>query len=80
MDDYERFGVPAPPWRDYYLAPLITVVPGERTCLVCGSTFTPKEKYCQLCVNADHNTWDGTGPPSVETVSYLEEGVWRYTV
>ncbi len=63
---------------------LITVTPGERTCLACGETF-PAGWHCPRCaseeIDEDDNKNAGVKrqrPPSVETVSYLRPEEFRY--
>lgn len=50
---------------------LVTVVPGERTCLACGETSGGT--YCVRC-GADES--EGRAP-MVETVSYLHPDEYR---
>ena len=65
------------PWR----APtgdtqrFVCVIPGERTCLECGDTFTGV--LCERCGRDEQGTHIRKAlPPSVPTISYLRVGEW----
>jgi len=54
----------------------VRVAPGERTCYQCGETF-PEGDRCALCGYGDDGQHRHNPPPSVPTISYLNEGEWE---
>jgi hypothetical protein len=57
---------------------LVSVVPGEMTCLGCGETFAASS-ICTRCHTADEETGKRPqqAPPAVPTVSYLREEEYK---